>query len=140
MKRLLLILLLGFGAAAGPARAQAAAASTGPGAIRPAAAPTDTLLVEASCGQCRLGLPGKGCDLAVRLPGGRAYFVTGSGIDAHGDAHARDGFCNAIRRARVQGEVAANQFRVSYFQLLPEAAAAPQPAPATAEPRPAPKP
>ena len=73
---------------------------------------------------------GKGCDLAVRLPGGRAYFVGGTGIDQHGDAHARDGFCNAIRRARVRGEVTAdNQFRVSYFQLVPTPIAAPGPKP-----------
>ncbi|WP_375418993.1 DUF6370 family protein [uncultured Hymenobacter sp.] len=118
MKSLFLLLILGFGAAGGSARAQTTqAAGT---ALRPAAsADADTLLVEAACGQCRLGLPGKGCDLAVRLSGGRAYFVTGTGIDAHGDAHADDGFCNAVRQARVRGKVVANQFNVSYFQLLP---------------------
>ena len=89
------------------------------GAVSAASAtPADTLLVEAACGQCRFGLPGKGCDLAVRV-GGRAYFVAGTGIDGHGDAHAKDGFCNAIRQARVQGTVADDKFNVRYFQLLP---------------------
>ncbi|MBF9237224.1 hypothetical protein I2I05_07425 [Hymenobacter sp. BT683] len=78
------------------------------------------MLLATACGQCRLGLPGKGCDLAVRFQG-RAYFVTGTGIDSHGDAHARDGFCNAVRQARVRGAVVNNQFKVSYFQLVPEA-------------------
>lgn len=91
--------------------------------ISVSATPGDTLLVEAACGQCRLGLPGKGCDLAVRV-GGRAYFVSGTGIDAHGNAHAQDGFCNAIRQARVQGTVADNLFHVRYFQLLPAPRAA----------------
>ncbi len=136
MKKLFLFLILG--AAAGSAQAQTRPAVPAAG-TRAAAAPADTLLAEASCGQCRLGLPGKGCDLAVRLPNGRAYFVNGTGIDQHGDAHARDGFCNAIRRARVMGEVANNKFKVSYFHLLPEVAGAPRPAPA-AKPNPTPRP
>ena len=93
-----------------------------------AQAPSDTLLLDAGCGQCRLGLPGKGCDLAVRFQG-KAYFVAGTGIDAHGDAHARDGFCNAVRQVRVRGAVVDNKFRVSYFQLVPEARAVPAPKP-----------
>ena len=80
-----------------------------------------TEVVEASCGQCKFGLEGKGCDLAVRI-NGKAYFVDGSDIDSHGDAHAKDGFCNAIRKARVQGEIINNRFKVTYFQLLPEIA------------------
>lgn len=80
-------------------------------------------VVEASCGQCRLGLPGKSCDLAVRF-GGQAYFVDGTTIDSHGDAHATDGFCQAIRKAEIQGEVVNNRFVATYFRLLPEPAAA----------------
>lgn len=76
--------------------------------------------VEASCGQCKLGLKGKGCSLAVRLDG-KAYFVDGSDIDSHGDAHADDGFCNKIRKANVQGEVVNGRFKATYFALLPEA-------------------
>lgn len=56
--------------------------------------------VEASCGQCQFKLEGKGCDLAVRI-GEKAYFVDGTSIDQHGDAHASDGFCEAIRKAEV---------------------------------------
>jgi hypothetical protein len=73
--------------------------------------------VEASCGQCKFGLKGKGCTLAVRMEG-KAYFVDGSNIDSHGDAHADDGFCNKIRKAKVQGEVANERFKVTYFQLV----------------------
>ncbi|AHJ98524.1 DUF6370 family protein [Hymenobacter swuensis] len=117
MKSLLLLLaLLAFS----PARAQ----SAGPAAVVQAAPdpakPVQT--VEASCGQCRLGLPGKSCDLAVRFDG-KAYFVDGTTIDAHGDAHAKDGFCQAIRKAEVQGQVVNNRFVASYFRLLPEPAA-----------------
>jgi hypothetical protein len=77
------------------------------------------LTVDASCGQCKLGLKGKSCDLAVRIDG-QAYYVDGTSIDQHGDAHADDGFCNRIRKANVQGEVVNNRFKATYFQLLPE--------------------
>jgi hypothetical protein len=83
----------------------------------------ELLLVDAACGQCRLGLPGKSCDLAVRVKG-KAYFVEGTDIDSHGDAHAKDGFCNSVRKAQVQGEVVDNRFKASYFQLVPETAKA----------------
>lgn len=75
------------------------------------------LLVEASCGQCKFGLPGKSCDLAVRI-NGKAYFVDGTKIDDHGDAHASDGFCEAIRKAEVQGEVVDGRFKAAYFKLV----------------------
>jgi hypothetical protein len=80
-----------------------------------------TLTVEASCGQCQFGLKGEGCRLAVRIDG-KAYFVKGTDIDAHGDAHAKDGFCEAIRSAEVQGEVINDEFVLTYFKLLDQAA------------------
>ena len=76
-------------------------------------------IVEAACGECRFKLEGKGCDLAVRV-NGKAFFVDGTDIDSHGDAHAKDGFCNAVRKAEVQGELVNNRFRVTYFKLLRE--------------------
>jgi len=74
-------------------------------------------VVETACGQCQFKLKGKGCDLAVRISG-KSYFVDGTGIDSHGDAHAKDGFCNAIRKAEVQGEVVNDRFKVTYFKLV----------------------
>lgn len=76
------------------------------------------LIVEAACGQCQLDLPGKGCDLAVRIDG-VAMFVDGVHIDDLGDAHATDGLCNAIRRASVVGEVAGGRFVARSMRLLP---------------------
>ncbi|GAA4301809.1 DUF6370 family protein [Nibribacter koreensis] len=73
--------------------------------------------VEAACGQCMLGLKGTGCDLAVRIDG-KAYFVDGSDIDQHGDAHATNGFCNAIRKAEAQGQVVDNRFKATYLKLV----------------------
>jgi hypothetical protein len=77
------------------------------------------LLVEVSCGKCKLGLPGKTCDMAVRIDG-KAYYSDGADIDAFGDAHAHDGMCNTIRKAEVQGELVDSRFKISYIKLLPE--------------------
>jgi hypothetical protein len=79
----------------------------------------EVMIVDASCGQCKFGLKAKGCDLAVRIDG-KAYFVDGTAIDEHGDAHAQDGFCNAIRKVKVQGEVKDGRFKATYFELLSE--------------------
>lgn len=74
-------------------------------------------IVDASCGQCNFGLEGSGCDLAVRIDS-LAYFVDGTGIDDHGDAHAADGFCEAIRKANVSGKIENGRFVASSFKLL----------------------
>ncbi|UPT69429.1 MAG: DUF6370 family protein [Flavobacterium sp. JAD_PAG50586_2] len=64
-----------------------------------------TQTVEAACGQCQFGMTSKsGCDLAVRIDG-KPYFVDGTDINKHGDAHATDGFCSAVRKAEVVGEI-----------------------------------
>lgn len=82
---------------------------------------SDTMVVEASCGQCKFGMKTKSrsCDLAVRIDG-KSYFVDGTSIDDHGDAHDNDGFCNSIRKAEVQGKIIKNRFQATYFKLIPE--------------------
>jgi hypothetical protein len=77
-------------------------------------------MVEAACGQCQLGLEGKkGCDLAIRHEG-TSYFVDGFKMaDLGGDAHAADGLCTVVRRARVTGQIANGRFAATMFELLP---------------------
>jgi len=84
-------------------------------------------VVETACGECQFKLAGKGCDLAVRIDS-NAYFVDGTDINSHGDAHAKDGFCNAVRKAEVQGNLVNDRFKVTYFKLLKEAEKKEQPA------------
>lgn len=78
-------------------------------------------IVAAACGQCQFGMKGNGCELAVCIDG-KNYFVDGTSIDSHGDAHADDGFCTAIRKAEVVGKIVNNRFEVTLFHLLPEKA------------------
>ena len=40
-----------------------------------------------------------------------AYDVKGTGIDDHGDFHAKEGFCNAARIANVKGEIKKNTLK-----------------------------
>ena len=74
-------------------------------------------IVDASCGQCQLGLPGDGCDLAVSFDG-KAYYVDGSHIDDHGDAHGPAGLCNAILTARVTGQLVDGRFEAERFEVV----------------------
>lgn len=74
-------------------------------------------IVEASCGECQFGMKGKSCDLAVRIDG-KSYFVDGTTIHDHGDAHSEKGFCNAISKASVTGEIVNNRFKATSFVLI----------------------
>ena len=76
-------------------------------------------IVEASCGQCQFDMKQPGCNLAVRIDG-KSYFVDGANIDDFGDAHAADGFCEAVRMARVSGSIEDGRFRATEIVLLPE--------------------
>ena len=79
---------------------------------------TKPQIVEAACGQCQFNMTeNSGCDLAVRM-NGKSYFVEGTKIDDHGDAHADDGFCNTVRTARVKGKIVEGRFKVELFELI----------------------
>ena len=75
-------------------------------------------VVEAACGQCQFRMTEKsGCDLAVKIDG-KSYFVDGTTIHDHGDAHADDGFCAAIRQAEVKGEIIDGRFKAETFTII----------------------
>lgn len=76
-------------------------------------------IVNASCGICNFNMTGDECDLAIEIDG-KYYYTVGSGIDEHGDSHAADGFCNAIRKAEVVGEIKHGVFYIESFKVLPE--------------------
>ena len=75
-------------------------------------------VVEAACGECKFGLKGDDCDLAIRV-NGNSYFVDGVNPDSLGDAHAANGICETIRKARVTGQVKGGRFAATSFELLP---------------------
>ena len=46
---------------------------------------------------------------------GKINDVKGTDIDDHGDSHAEEGFCNAIRVAKVKGEIKKNRLEAESF-------------------------
>ena len=76
-------------------------------------------IVDASCGQCQFEMEGSGCDLAIRIDG-KSYFVDGTSIDDHGDAHAEDGLCNCIRKAKASGEIRNDRFFATHLEVMPQ--------------------
>lgn len=75
-------------------------------------------VVDIACGECQFKMKGKDCELAVRIDG-KSYFVDGKGIDDFGDAHGEHGFCNAVSKAEVSGELVNNRFKAKEIKLLP---------------------
>jgi hypothetical protein len=55
----------------------------------------------------------------VRIKG-KSYFVDGTKIDDHGDAHAKNGFCEKIRKAEVRVSIVKNRFEATSVKLLPD--------------------
>ena len=74
---------------------------------------------EATCGICMFDMEGKSCELAIRFKGD-SYYAKGAGIDDFGDAHAEEGFSNAMRRAEIQGAVVDKTFVLTHFKLKEE--------------------
>jgi hypothetical protein len=107
----LAVILAGPACSRESAPAPAATGSTAPTSV-------ESRVVEAACGSCMFDMPGSDCSLAVRIDG-QAHYVDGAKMDDFGDAHAADGFCNAIRQARVSGRLEGERFVATVFELLP---------------------
>jgi len=79
----------------------------------------ETDSAKAGCATCIFHMKGvNGCKLAAEIEE-RHYLVQGSDIDDHGDAHAPDGLCNTVRRAKVKGRISGNRLIADEFRLLP---------------------
>ena len=74
-------------------------------------------IVQASCGTCNFEMTSDACELAIEL-NGKHYFVEGSSIDEHGDAHSEKGLCSLIRDAQVIGQVKHGVFVAEKFELI----------------------
>jgi hypothetical protein len=74
-------------------------------------------VVEAACGQCKFGLSGRGCDLALKVDG-YAYYADGVKLD-HSKMHQAGGYCVDVRRAKVSGALADGRVTVKSYELLP---------------------
>jgi len=83
---------------------------------------TDTAIegtYDVSCGICNMAMTGDECALAIRIDG-KEYYVEGSAIDEHGDAHADDGLCTVVRKAKVKGVIKKGVFVAESIELIKE--------------------
>ncbi|MFT6504012.1 MAG: hypothetical protein ACJASQ_004152 [Crocinitomicaceae bacterium] len=74
---------------------------------------------DVSCGMCNFEMTGEDCALAIRIDG-KEYYVEGSAIDEHGDAHADDGLCTVVRKAKVKGVIKKGVFVAEMIELIEE--------------------
>jgi hypothetical protein len=74
---------------------------------------------DVSCGICNFEMTGDDCALAIRIDG-KDYYVEGSAIDEHGDAHADDGLCTVVRKAKVKGVIKKGVFVAEMIELIEE--------------------
>jgi hypothetical protein len=58
-------------------------------------------------------------DQLVNVIEDRCYFLDGTSIDDHGDAHGATGFCNCVREATISGTIQGDRFVVDKFELVP---------------------
>ena len=75
------------------------------------------MIVDASCAKCQFDKDDNACLLAIEI-NTEIFYVEGTSIDDHGDAHGDTGFCNAIRKAHVVGKISDNRFLLEKFRLL----------------------
>ena len=59
----------------------------------------------------------EGWDLAIKFEG-KSYFAEGTSIDDHGDAHAENGFCNAISTTKVKGTIQKGKITAEPFEFI----------------------
>lgn len=75
-------------------------------------------IVEVSCGICQFDMTGDKCELAARIDD-KTYYIEGSSFEDHGDEHANDGFCKAVREAKITGQIKHGILMVTSIELLP---------------------
>lgn len=74
---------------------------------------------DVSCGICNFEMTGEDCALAIKIDG-KEYYIEGSAIDEHGDAHADDGLCTVVRKAKVKGVIKKGVFVAEMIELIEE--------------------
>tara|TARA_Y100000768_G_scaffold75870_1_gene53609 strand:- start:56 stop:469 length:414 start_codon:yes stop_codon:yes gene_type:complete len=69
-----------------------------------------------SCGMCNFMNGDNDCALAIKV-GTKVFSVKGVGIDDHGDSHAKDGYCNVIKKVYVEGRVRGKSFTANKMEF-----------------------
>ena len=69
-----------------------------------------------SCGMCNFMNGDNNCALAIKV-GRDVLSLKDVGIDDHGDSHAKDGYCNVIKKVYVEGRVRGKTFKANKMEF-----------------------
>ena len=69
-----------------------------------------------SCGMCNFMSGDNDCALAIKV-GRNVLSLKDVGIDDHGDSHAKDGYCNVIKKVYVEGRVRGKTFKANKMEF-----------------------
>ena len=69
-----------------------------------------------SCGMCNFMNGDNDCALAIKV-GQNVLSLKDVGIDDHGDSHAKDGYCNVIKKVYVEGRVRGKTFKANKMEF-----------------------
>ena len=69
-----------------------------------------------SCGMCNFMNGDNDCALAIKV-GRDVLSLKDVGIDDHGDSHAKDGYCNVIKKVYVEGRVRGKTFKANKMEF-----------------------
>ena len=69
-----------------------------------------------SCGMCNFMNGDNDCALAIKV-GRDVLSLKDVGIDDHGDSHAKDGYCNVIKKVYVEGKVRGKTFKANKMEF-----------------------
>ena len=75
-------------------------------------------MVESGCGMCQYQVKSnKDCSMSVKIDG-KVYPVKGFKDEHYGDAHAKEGYCNLKRPAKVSGTIKNGKFYATKFDFV----------------------
>jgi hypothetical protein len=69
-----------------------------------------------SCGMCNFMNGDNNCAIAIKV-GRDVLSLKDVGIDDHGDSHAKDGYCNVIKKVYVEGRVRGKTFKANKMEF-----------------------
>ena len=69
-----------------------------------------------SCGMCNFMNGDNDCAIAIKV-GRDVLSLKDVGIDDHGDSHAKDGYCNVIKKVYVEGRVRGKTFKANKMEF-----------------------
>ena len=69
-----------------------------------------------SCGMCNFMNGDNDCALTIKV-GQNVLSLKDVGIDDHGDSHAKDGYCNVIKKVYVEGKVRGKTFKANKLEF-----------------------